>query len=100
MAARKRWRSVEAKPGELKAAYGRCAYSGDLDLWYAWGAGGACKADSRVLSTALEGVAVYEGKTLREVLEERGYDITTLKFSIQKKSAARADVDPASRVRE
>jgi hypothetical protein len=28
----------------------------------------------------------FDGKTLRQALEERGYDITTLKFSIRKKT--------------
>ncbi len=81
---RKRYRKVEAKAGELVAAYGRDFYSGDLDLFYAWGGAGADKPDSRVLSNALEGVPVYDDKNLREVLIERGYDITTLKFSIKK----------------
>ena len=29
-------------------------------------------------------VIEYDGQTLRQALEERGYDITTLKFSIKK----------------
>lgn len=83
---RKRWRRVEAKPGELKAAYGRDFCSRDPDIFYAWGGEGASKADSRILMAALEQIEVYEGKSLRKELEERGYDITTLKVSIQKKA--------------
>lgn len=31
----------------------------------------------------------YDGKTLLQELDERGYDMTTLKFSIQKKPLRR-----------
>ena len=79
---KKRWRGVNVKPGQLRAAYGRC--DGDLDLVYAWGGEGAQKADSRILMRALEENPVFDGKTLVKELVERGYDITTLKFSIEK----------------
>lgn len=78
----KRWRTPTAKPGELKAAYGRSEYDTSLDLQYAWGADGAGKADARVLMSALEDADVFDGKNLRQVLTDRGYDITTLRFSI------------------
>lgn len=84
MSEAKRWRTPTAKPGELKAAYGRV--DGELDLGYAWGGSGAEKSDSRILMRALEENNVYDGKSLRQELEERGYDITTLRFSIQKKA--------------
>lgn len=84
----KRFRMVEAKPGELKAAFGRDDVPGNRpDLQYAWGGSGAQKPDARVLSNAFEEVIVFDGKNLRQVLEERGYDITTLKFSIQQKAS-------------
>lgn len=80
----KRLRKVEAKPGELKAAYGKND-SGDADLQYAWGGKGVGKWDAHLLAYALQGTAVHEGRTLVQELEERGFDVTTLKFSIRKK---------------
>jgi hypothetical protein len=78
----KRYRMVEAKPGQLKAAYGRddC---GNIDLQYAWGGKGAQKFDALVLADAIERAPVLDGKCLREVLTERGYDITTLKITVE-----------------
>lgn len=81
----KRYRRVEAKPRQLVAAFGR-GEDASLDLQYAWGGKGAQSPDARCLSNALEGVPIHGGKCLREVLEERGYDITTLKFSIELKA--------------
>jgi hypothetical protein len=75
----------QAKPGELIARWGRPGPREKPDLVYAWGADGACKSDGRILSEALERIDVMEGRGLRAELEARGYDITTLRFSIQKK---------------
>lgn len=80
---RKRWHSVEAKPGELKAAYGNDRHNG-LDVYYANGVPGTDRPDARVLAEAFEGTDVFAGKSLRQVLIDRGYDIRTLRFSIQK----------------
>lgn len=79
----KRWRTPSAKPGELKIAYGK-EYA-DLDVFYCHGAAGADKCDSRLLSYFFEGIKGYDGLNLREELVRRGYDITTIKFSIQQK---------------
>jgi hypothetical protein len=80
----KRWRAPKAKDGELKASYGK--ECGDLDIYYCWPENECgMRADSRLLMRALEGEKIYDEKSLRELLEERGYDITTLKFTIQKK---------------
>lgn len=80
----KRYREPVAKPGELKAQFGKERFSDAPDLLYAWGGSGASKSDSRVVSAALEEVPVFDGKPLRQVLKERGYDITTLRFSIRR----------------
>lgn len=77
----RRFREPVAKPGELIAAYGRV--DGELQIGYAWGGAGASKPDSRILMRALEDLPVYEGKTLAEELKARGYDLTTLRFSIR-----------------
>ena len=81
----KRLRNPVAKLGELKAAWGRVERGDTPSLVYAYGAGGAGKPDARILSTALEELIVFNGKSLIEELEVRGYDLTTLKFSIQQK---------------
>jgi len=79
----KRYRTVHAKPGELKVAYGIAGAGERPDVVYAYGGEGACKADGYILGQALEGVKILDGKTLRQLLEERGYDIRTLRVSVK-----------------
>lgn len=81
---RKRWLVAVPKPGMLVARYGRPSRGDSLQVCYAWGGGGADKSDGRILSNALEGAHVQQGRTLCEELEARGYDITTLRFSIER----------------
>jgi hypothetical protein len=91
----KRWRIPNAKAGELKATWGKPDPWNKADLCYVWGEGCA-KADGAILCTALEGngfqhnygcqTKVDLGPNFRAELEKRGYDITTLKFSVRKKS--------------
>ena len=81
----KRINTLAAKPGQLKAGWGRPGPMQHPDLCYAWGADGADKTDGRILSGAFEDKNNVFGRSLREELERRGYDITTLKFSIQQK---------------
>ena len=85
----KRFRAPKAKPGELKAQWGKLAHD-TADICYAWG---ECvsKADAHLLHNALssEHLRHLDNKwtpSLLKELESRGYDLTTLKFSIQKKS--------------
>lgn len=82
----KRLRAPKAKPGELKVAWGKS--EGSIDLFYCHGAAGAGKPDARLLSHFFESVTYFEGRNLRQELERRGYDITTLKFTIQIKKAS------------
>lgn len=79
----RRYRITPAKPGELKAQYGRV--DGDLDVGYSWGGRGAGSPDARILSRTFEDTPIFEGRSLRQELEARGYDITTLRFSIRQK---------------
>jgi len=81
MTAKRRWRQPIPKPGILDARYGKPHFDAP-DLLYTNGAGTVC-ADARMLSKAFEAVAVHNGNTLRQELESRGYDITTLRFSIE-----------------
>jgi hypothetical protein len=95
----KRYRAPKQKPGVLRMFYGRV--DGDRpDVCYQWGGAGANKCDSHLLhnvigSKRLELVYGEErektgspyrwGPSLIEELEARGYDISTLKFSIEQK---------------
>ncbi len=90
----KRYRTPTAKAGELKAGYGWPDKHADLSMVYVWGGGGADKCDARMLGGFIEdkrlgyafpSMAIEEGPSLLEELEARGYDITTLRFSIQRK---------------
>lgn len=79
----KRFRRVNAVPNELLARYGRddC---GNVGVIYA-----GPKSDSAALVYAFEETASVLGEPLVTLLRQRGYDITTLCFTI-KKLAARA----------
>jgi len=83
---KKRFQLVRAKPGTLIAKFGRAEgeRGEQASVCYAWGGEGASKADARILSQALEANKVFEDCTLVEELKKRGYDITTMKFSISK----------------
>lgn len=95
----KRYRAPKAKPGELKAQWGK--WPGDLpELCYVWGAG-ISKRDANLMHDMLcekrarlafgddrlkLGPPIIYDKSFLQELEARGYDITTLRFSIQKKT--------------
>ena len=80
----RRFREPKTKPGELKMAFGKIPH--DIpDLLYCHGGGGADRCDARLLAHFIENVTYFEDRNLRQELEHRGYDITTLKFSIMKK---------------
>lgn len=82
----KRYRTPKAKDGELLVKYGK-EYD-DEDLFYCYPDNDCgMKRDSRMLSIAFERTVLFQedGRTLRQELEARGYDITTLKFSVMKK---------------
>lgn len=79
----KRIRVPKAKPGQIIAFWNE----EEKDFGWAWGAGGANKADGNLIGYYLfmhQSYINYD-KTLVKELEDRGYDMTTLKFSIQKK---------------
>lgn len=70
---------MKAKPGQLKFGWSKK----ENDIIFAWGGNGADKTDAAFLSSVLT-VRTLGNKTLQQDLIERGYDITTIKFSIQK----------------
>jgi hypothetical protein len=81
---------VKLKPGELRAKWSRRERDVEAD------ASGAGRADIYLILDALCGkrfspspkvIGAYQvDPSLRDELERRGYDITTLKFSIQKRA--------------
>ncbi len=83
----KRIHRLTAKPGQLRAGWARPEPGGPPDLCYAWGGAGADKSDVRIVSEAIEAAHICGGSSLRFELERRGYDITTLKFSIERKNS-------------
>lgn len=102
--AAKRYRSRNAKPGELIMYYGKLP-GDNPDVCYGWGGDGASKRDGALLhymfagkrqrqaisdedKKASGGYPIVFDKSFLEELEVRGYDMTTLKFSIQKKAAS------------
>ena len=74
-----------AKRGQLIVKWGRSDRGEIPSLVYAHGAGGADRTDARVLLDAFEGMKNCFDRTLAAELEGRGYDMTTLKFSISQK---------------
>lgn len=94
----KRYRTPQQKPGLLRIYYGRVD-GNRPDVCYQWGAGGANKCDASLLhhvigsprleacyGTDREKHGPYKfGPSLLEELEKRGYDLSTLKFSIEQK---------------
>lgn len=77
------------KDGELSASYGYLHDEDGEAIYYTNGPG--CRsADARVLAHAIEGVEVYDKKSLVKVLEDRGYDLKTIRFTIQKKPVVQA----------
>ncbi len=73
-----------ARPGELIAGWN----ARERDVGFAWGGAGASKADGSLLYSFLAYLKGLHGKTFVEELEARGYDLTTLRFSIRQKEAA------------
>ena len=80
------------KDGELSASYGYLADEDGENVYYTNGPG-CHKADAAVLAFSFENVPVHEGMSLRKVLEKRGYDIKTLRFSIQKRPNIEGNVN-------
>ncbi len=83
----KRYREPKANPGELKAQYGKLKHDSP-DIIYAWG-DGCSSADARLLHYVMSREWYHPadgtwGDSFIKELEKRGYDITTLKFSIKK----------------
>lgn len=97
----KRYRRPKIKDGELRAQWGRVD-GNEPDLCYYWGPG-ISKCDSHLLHNTLSGkecstnwdaplgspriLWTKYGNSFIKELEERGYDLTTLRFYVRKKNA-------------
>lgn len=81
----RRLRKPKVKPGELRVYWGRCERYDAPSLVYYAGGGGADRRDGRVLSEAFEGKLPMFESTLAKELDARGYDLTTIQFSIRVK---------------
>lgn len=99
----KRYRARKAKPGQLLLYYGKLP--GDSpDIVGAWGGEGASSRDSKLLMNAFcskrlslafsdedrkksGNLPYFWDKNLIDELTDRGYDISTLKFSIELKGS-------------
>lgn len=95
----RRYRTPVAKPGEVKIVFGRADRHDDPDICAVWGGNGADKSDARMvmhamterrMSPSFPSLKYEERPSLIEELEARGYDITTLRFTISRK-ASRGD---------
>ena len=73
-----------AKPGELKVGWGRLDWHSNPSLVYDAGGDGAPARHCRILMDVFEGKNQHHNLT--SILTERGYDLTTLKFSIFQKA--------------
>jgi hypothetical protein len=84
----KRYRAPRQKPGVLRAYYGRVDGNAP-DVCYQWGGSGANRRDGHLLNYYLSSRRLNwkgeEEPSLIEELEKRGYDLSTLKFSIEQK---------------
>ena len=49
----------------------------------------SCKRDTSVVMAAFEDARLFTGKTLKQELIDRGYDISTLEFTIEKPADAK-----------
>lgn len=82
----KRYRSFKAKPGEIRCQYGKPP-DDQPDICYAWG-DGTERQDSRLISHVFRRPLEWEGAPMGwsflDELKARGYDLTTIKFSISK----------------
>jgi hypothetical protein len=87
----KRIRVPVAKPGQLLAKWGRPEPGETPDICYAYGGEGVSRSEGHMLSSYFERVADIDGKTLRQELEARGYDLETLRFSIELKKPPEAE---------
>jgi len=91
---KKRLRKPSIKSGELQIYWGRPNRRDSPDICYAWCGDSSMRADTRLLHNYLGAelpdpfvMPIFSkmNPSLFKELEARGYDITTIKFSIHKR---------------
>ena len=107
MATVKRYRNKKAKPGQVIVYYGKVPYE-DPDVCVAWGGGGVNKRHANLLLSMLTakrvelaytdefkkksgGLPYFFGDSYLTLLENAGFDITTLQISISCKKEISSD---------
>ena len=84
---KRRWRTPKTRSGQLKIQYGKLRYDSP-DIIYCRGEG-VPRCDGSLLHHVFGSKRYrYDGEldeSLYDELEKRGYDLTTLSFSIEKK---------------
>ncbi len=87
---KRRYRLVKAKPGELRVAYGKAEWYDNVpEIVFAWGDGCLSGHTYPVMDAFCGRMEERSGPNGRpsmvQELERMGYDLTTLRFTIQKK---------------
>lgn len=78
-------RPLKAKPGQIKIGWSIPQGGGKPpSLCVSWGGDGAEQNDALLVLRALNAKLTGPDMTILDELKVRGYDITTLKFSIDK----------------
>jgi len=99
----KRLRKPKLKNGELRMYWGREAWQKTPDIMYAWQGDRTMKRDAHILHNVIStkqpdlfAAPLFSkmNPSLLEELEARGYDLTTLKFSIMKKASQETPPKP------
>ncbi len=97
---RRRWRAPTAAPGELAMRWGKLPHE-NPDMCMVWGEG-CGKRDGALLHYLLcskrmnwRGGKPNVEPSFLEELEARGYDLTTLRFSVRKKEAPNVEANRA-----
>jgi len=89
-----RYRTPKLKDGELRVYWGKLPHDSP-DVIFAWQGDGSMRRDSKLLSVCFgskmpdpfaKPIFSKMNPSLIEELEARGYDITTLRFSVMKKA--------------
>lgn len=81
---RPRGRMPSPKPGQLQVGWACEDRFVNPELHFCYGGGGATSRDNHMLINAFHLAKTASGKCLVEELVDRGYDLSTLKFSIEK----------------
>ncbi len=80
----KRFRTPKLKDGELRVYWGKLPHDSP-DVVFSWQGDRSMKRDTALLCYLFSKREPGTGRSLMEEMEARGYDITTLRFSIMKK---------------